>query len=339
MRHLTSFVYSFVGVFFATSGLPALEAFSPTSIGNSPIQSYLPQTSQLLRADYSSQSSPFTNSSWKGRLHSVSQDDEESQQSIRASLTGSHKKNFLSIALIIAATIFASDVVNTTPLTTSLSAFVERISDSGFYQAFSLVFVSEIGDKTFFIAGLLAMKAGKLISFAGSILALAVMTLLSVLIGQIFHAVPEGITQGIPFDDIAAVLAFTFFGVKTLKEASEIKDNDVSGIDEEFADAEEAVEGSETIRQVTAWGKIVSTFGLVFAAEFGDRSFLSTIALSAAQNPVYVASGAIAAHAIATLIAVAGGSYVAKYISERTIGYIGGTLFLIFATTTAIGLF
>jgi len=165
------------------------------------------------------------------------------------------------------------------------------------------------------------------------------MTVISVVLGQIFHNVPEGLTQGLPLDDIAAILAFTFFGIKTLIEASECEDNgDGCGIDSEFAEAEEDVEGSGISARASTWTKIVSIFGLVFAAEFGDRSFLSTIALSAAQNPISVGAGSIAAHAIATGIAVTGGSYVAKYISEKTIGYIGGSLFIVFAVTTALGL-
>jgi len=234
------------------------------------------------------------------------------------------------------------DAINygrTDPIFSSIYSTVNRFSHTGFYQAFSLVLVSEIGDKTFFIAGLLAMKSGKVISFTGSIMALAAMTTLSVVIGQLFHAVPVGISNGIPCKDLAAITAFAFFGLKTIKEALELKDGDSSGIEEEYADAEKAVKDCRTIREITAWGKIVSTFGLVFAAEFGDRSFISTIALSAAQNPFSVGFGALLGHTIATSIAVTGGSYIAKQLSEKTILSIGGCLFLIFALTTAYGLF
>jgi putative Ca2+/H+ antiporter (TMEM165/GDT1 family) len=218
------------------------------------------------------------------------------------------------------------------------NAWLARISETGFYQAFSLVFLSEIGDKTFFIAGLLAMKTSRLISFIGSMGALIAMTFLSVLLGQVFHAVPSGLTDGLPLDDIAAVLAFAFFGIKTLREALAMDPKaDGSTMDGELADARETVEGSSL--EVTAWGQIASIFALVFAAEFGDRSFISTIALSAAQNPVSVGGGAILAHALATGIAVSGGAVLAKYISERVIGLIGGTLFLVFAVTTALDIF
>lgn len=255
----------------------------------------------------------------------------------------SNKKSLTAASALIAASAFnpsaALAMGEPSAMISSASTFMDSIVETGFYQAFSLVFVSEIGDKTFFIAGLLAMKAGRFVSLVGSVSALAVMTVISVLIGQIFHAVPPGISQGIPLDDIAAVLAFAFFGVKTLKEASEIEDGDNSGVDEEYEEAVEEVESSKTVTQETAWGKILSTFGLVFAAEFGDRSFISTIALSAAQNPVSVAAGGIAAHALATGIAVASGSALAKYISEKTVGYIGGSLFIVFAITTALGIF
>jgi putative Ca2+/H+ antiporter (TMEM165/GDT1 family) len=227
-----------------------------------------------------------------------------------------------------------------TSLVSTSSSWYTSLVETGFYQAFSLVFLSELGDKTFFIAGLLAMKTSRIISLIGSLAALIVMTILSVVIGQIFHVMPSlGIADGIPLDDIAAALAFAFFGVKLLKEAIEMEEG-ASAMDEEFAEAEEAVkENQKVVSNSNKLSQIFSIFTLVFAAEFGDRSFLSTIALSAAQNPVAVAGGAIAAHTVATGIAVAGGAVVAKYLSERVIGLIGGTLFLVFAATTALGIF
>lgn len=137
-------------------------------------------------------------------------------------------------------------------LVSTTSQMMQSLTETGFYQAFTLVFLSEIGDKTFFMAGLLAMKTSKFISFVGSMAALAFMTVLSVIIGQVFHGVPSGISQGIPLDDVAAVLAFAFFGIKTLKDAIEM-DPDASAMEEELADAEETVEGSSTVKQATAW--------------------------------------------------------------------------------------
>jgi len=53
----------------------------------------------------------------------------------------------------------------------------------GFLHAFiaslSMIVVSELGDKTFFIAAIMAMRHARLTVFAGAIAALAIMTVLS----------------------------------------------------------------------------------------------------------------------------------------------------------------
>lgn len=227
----------------------------------------------------------------------------------------------------------------------SVTAFLDRTMGPGFVQAFSLIFVSELGDKTFFIAALLSAKFSRLVSFVGSVSALVVMTGISVGIGQAFHAVPAGLTNGLPLDDYLACAAFAYFGYRTLSEAAGMSDDEKGG---ELEDAEEALsefEGAdgdtvlERLRKSGSLALVAQTFALVFAAEFGDRSFLSTIALAAAQNPVSVATGAIVAHIIATAGAVAGGAILSDYISEKVMGYIGGSLFIVFALTTAIGFF
>mmetsp|Transcript_21239 Transcript_21239/g.20557 ORF Transcript_21239/g.20557 Transcript_21239/m.20557 type:complete len:313 (+) Transcript_21239:60-998(+) len=244
----------------------------------------------------------------------------------------------------IATTVAASLLFFTQPAS-ALEAVADVINtaattDQGFLQAFFLIFVSELGDKTFFIAGLLAAKYGRFISFTGSLGALSVMTVISTVLGQLFHAVPSSLTQGIPFDDYIAVAAFTYFGIKTLYDASQLEGDENAGILEEQADAQETVDKlTADEKRKSSIALILQTFSLVFAAEIGDRSFLSTIALSAALNPFAVAAGAIGGHGLATGIAVAGGAFLSKYLSEKVIGYIGGSLFIVFAITTALGVF
>ena len=52
-----------------------------------------------------------------------------------------------------------------------------------------------------------------------------------------------------------------------------------------------------------------------------------------------VTLGAALGHALATLLAVTGGALASKYISERALGYAGGSMFLVFAALTLFGVF
>lgn len=60
---------------------------------------------------------------------------------------------------------------------------MEKEGSLGFLHAFvaslSVIVVSELGDKTFFIAAIMAMRHPRLTVFAGAIGALALMTVLS----------------------------------------------------------------------------------------------------------------------------------------------------------------
>lgn len=57
------------------------------------------------------------------------------------------------------------------------------LKDLGFAHAFiaslSVIVVSELGDKTFFIAAIMAMRHSRLVVFSGAILALIIMTCIS----------------------------------------------------------------------------------------------------------------------------------------------------------------
>lgn len=220
-----------------------------------------------------------------------------------------------------------------------LSTTVWETAKTGFVSSFSIIFVSELGDKTFFIAALLAMRQGRTPVLVGGVSALALMTIISVGIGILFQKLPT-VLANFPIEKFATAL-LVYFGVRTINESLKlpVSDGAESG---ELADAEEMVDEvkkKEGARPETLFGAIISAFSLIFVAEWGDRSMLATIALGAAQSPLGVAVGAICGHAVATLIAVMGGSILSKYISERTIGLFGGVLFLIFAPLTYFGIF
>jgi hypothetical protein len=110
--------------------------------------------------------------------------------------------------------------------------------DSKFYPAFlnslGMIFATEIGDKTFFIAAVMAMSNSRLVVFLGAIGALTVMTVLSTIIG---HAVPSLLP--IWLTHYASIFLFIFFGGKMLLEARAMYvTGEGTGVSEELAEVE-----------------------------------------------------------------------------------------------------
>eukprot|EP01012_Entosiphon_sulcatum_P051841 TRINITY_DN71202_c0_g1_i1.p1 TRINITY_DN71202_c0_g1~~TRINITY_DN71202_c0_g1_i1.p1 ORF type:complete len:247 (-),score=39.87 TRINITY_DN71202_c0_g1_i1:120-860(-) len=216
-----------------------------------------------------------------------------------------------------------------------------------FFSSLSMIWATELGDKTFFIAALMSMQYNSVVVFAGAISALAVMTVLSTMVG---HVVPNLIPP--KFTNLVAVLLFFFFGFKMLREAYQHVPADEIGDPAELQEAMEAIQKHHGHRQTgdiedppenlaqkgrpfTRLSPIFAqAFTLTFLAEWGDRSQLATIALGTAKDPYGVTLGGILGHFCCTGLAVMGGQFLAKKISFKTINYLGGGLFILFAFFT-----
>ncbi|OQR67806.1 transmembrane protein-like [Tropilaelaps mercedesae] len=208
----------------------------------------------------------------------------------------------------------------------------------GFLSALSVVLVSEIGDKTFFIAAIMSMRHQATVVFAGALSALIVMTILSGLMGSLSRLVPR------EYMHYASIVLFIVFGLKMLYDAWRMSDNEAK---ESFKEVEQQLNDKEIDTSVNSeismsrsmqtrtcavmsrvfWQALVMTF----IAEWGDRSQLSTILLATREDVWAVNTGAIAGHSMCTLLAVAAGSIVAKRVSVKTLTFVGGVVFLLFA--------
>uniref|UniRef100_A0A2H1WYB5 GDT1 family protein n=1 Tax=Spodoptera frugiperda TaxID=7108 RepID=A0A2H1WYB5_SPOFR len=90
----------------------------------------------------------------------------------------------------------------------------------GFLASLSVVVVSELGDKTFFIAAIMAMKHPRIIVFAGAISALVFMTILSAAFGWIATVIPRVYTY------YASAVLFAIFGIKMLRDGWKMDPNE-----------------------------------------------------------------------------------------------------------------
>lgn len=202
-----------------------------------------------------------------------------------------------------------------------------------FFASFSMILVSEIGDETFIIAALMAMRHPKSTVLSGALSALIVMTVLSTGLGRI---VPNLISR--KHTNSAATVLYAFFGLRLLYIAwrSDSKSNQKKEM-EEVEEKLESGQGKTNVRRFFSrfcTPIFLESFILTFLAEWGDRSQIATIALATHKNAVGVAVGATIGHTICTSLAVVGGSMLASKISQGTVATIGGLLFLGFSLSS-----
>ncbi|KAJ1983487.1 GCR1-dependent translation factor 1 [Dimargaris verticillata] len=318
-------------------------------------------------------------------------------------------------AAIPAATIPLPGVADdTTPLvsaslpTTARLGYLSHDQAQAFVSSILMTVVSEIGDKTFFIAAIMAMKHSRMLIFSAAISALAVMTVLSAVMGRVL---PSFLPRN--YVNLAAALLFLIFGIKMLIEGWEMDaDHAQKELEETSAeldsekkkeeaidmeageftigggdamttappmkrtnsryarspnstmdtanagDGNDAADGTKpfALSPRTAANKqsppglverltrlvhlvfspaFLQTALIMFVAEWGDRSQLTTIALAAAQGVVWVSLGTILGHSLCTGLAVIGGRFLATQISVRTVTLSGGFLFILFGLVYA----
>ena len=218
----------------------------------------------------------------------------------------------------------------------------------GFIATLSVIIVSELGDKTFFIAAIMAMRHSRLTILTGAISALAIMHVMSALFGALaMKIIPKAYTYY-----ISAIL-FVIFGVKMLKEgyymSPEDAQEEMEEVQEELRKKDDekkmnndveggllgspiktATTGISSILKMVFSAIFLQAFTMTFLAEWGDRSQIATIVLAAKEDTWAVIIAGIIGHSLCTGLAVLGGRFIAQKISVRIVTLCGAVVFLFF---------
>eukprot|EP00270_Netrium_digitus_P003461 TRINITY_DN14020_c0_g1_i3.p1 TRINITY_DN14020_c0_g1~~TRINITY_DN14020_c0_g1_i3.p1 ORF type:complete len:232 (+),score=48.39 TRINITY_DN14020_c0_g1_i3:561-1256(+) len=205
----------------------------------------------------------------------------------------------------------------------------------GLLKSLSMILASEVGDKTFFVAALMAMRYKRRLVLIGALGALWSMTILSAAFGWMApNLIPHKWTHH------AAIVLFLIFGIRSIwdgmtsksGESEELKEVEKQLKQEAFMDDKNKKAAQQS--SLFSWfisPIVIQTFSLTFLGEWGDKSQIATIGLAAEDDVVGVALGGMLGHLICTSVAVVGGRHLAAKISERTVAICGGLLFLAFA--------
>jgi len=209
---------------------------------------------------------------------------------------------------------------------------------SGIGEALTTILISEIGDKTFFLTMILAMRRGRILALSSALSALWVMTGLSASIGVMLRSLPSNLIRE-AWVRLAAGLLMIFFGIQSFREREsklEVGPECKGAQDEAECEIESQLSRSKSQSFVIDWFRFSV---LIFLAEWGDRSMFATVTLAATRSPIGVVLGGCMGHTVAALLAVLSGGLLEKYVSDKAVKVIGGVLFISFGVTTLLGIY
>ncbi|SER45156.1 TMEM165/GDT1 family protein [Actinokineospora terrae] len=190
-----------------------------------------------------------------------------------------------------------------------------------FASAFALVLAVELPDKTLVATLILTTRYRALPVFVGVSVAFAVQCVIAAAFGGVLSLLPDQVVAAV----VAALFALGAFLL--LKEG--------------FAkQEEETAEAQEATPTASFWRAGLTSFGVLFAAEWGDASQIATAGLTARYaEPVWVGLGAWVALVLVAGIAVLVGRKIAERIKPQLIQRVAGFVFVgfaLFATYEAI---
>ncbi|MGY1813870.1 TMEM165/GDT1 family protein [Blastococcus sp. SYSU D00820] len=182
--------------------------------------------------------------------------------------------------------------------------------------AFVLVLPVELPDKTLFASLVLATRFAPLPVFVGVGTAFGLQVAIAVTAGSLLSLLPEALVSGV----VAAL--FLVGAVVLWRSAS-------SGVEED--------EAADTRERTSFLRAAAISFGVLFAAEWGDLSQLATAGLAARYDaPVSVFIGAWAALLVVSGLAVFLGKKLADRLPVALIRRVAAVLFLVFAVLAVV---
>lgn len=182
-----------------------------------------------------------------------------------------------------------------------------------FLEAFVMVFMGEMGDKSQFLALAFATCYPMSTVLSGVSLGIGLNHGIAIIAAVLI----AGVFKDMTFLQIAAGFLFLFFGLSTLK-------------------ADDEDEGEEV--KTCTRGSMLTVATAFFVGELGDKTQLMTMTLAMnSERPAVIFLATVSSMILVSLLGILVGKFLGKKIPHRALSYLAAFLFLLFGTLKLYG--